>query len=589
MPSVILSSTTGSRVLHKGHSPSNSGASTPIPSHSDRNSNSIERRSSTTSQSQSSPLSHQQQQPPTSAPADSRKTSKRMRRFPSLLSGGKNKDNDGKQQHKVSQSTSSSPSRRNLSLSGANNIAPDNAPTAGSGQSQSQGHGRSVSLASAPSGLPRPAGAPPAAAALPSSASQPIMPKPAADSPSGIPQAKRVAPPSTAAVSPSPPSTAGGASSTTPSRIPALAASTTSPSSSRSLPADTAQVPAAGSTTAGRFAPSLTESHAKPISDAVTGYRNASTSISSPVTSIQNLSAGNIAPFESESPTKSTAAGAGANIGRRESSGIPRLRNISETSSGNSAAAAVSAATAALGAVAGGTGALTRTSSSNLSGTATPPIAEASTAPVSMYPRTREASGAARPSPGSSISEGGGSRVSTTRQPLPSAPAPAISTQSASDNSVPAMWRTSSYEGSTKAYLSTSASMSRSSSSSSHLSPAAASDARHKTGLIGIHGLEALEKHYLSEEQSDKAAALAADKQSTPHNTPALQHRIRLLRKLVDLRGDRVLHGADLEKIVWLDGTNLHLTTEQELAVSPHASHATARLTLCPSSDGQKR
>ena len=105
------------------------------------------------------------------------------------------------------------------------------------------------------------------------------------------------------------------------------------------------------------------------------------------------------------------------------------------------------------------------------------------------------------------------------------------------------MWRSNSYEGTTKAFLTTSASMARDISASSSGST---------RSYIGTAGLAELEK------QEGRA--------------PAISQRLKLIRQLVTLRGEKVLDGVDIEKVVWLEGTNLHMTTEEELAV---------RLPLC--------
>lgn len=112
--------------------------------------------------------------------------------------------------------------------------------------------------------------------------------------------------------------------------------------------------------------------------------------------------------------------------------------------------------------------------------------------------------------------------------------------------------------------------MSRSASSSSQA--ASTSEAHRKNGYMGISGLQALEAKYLDTATSQGArnnrpTALTADQPVQQQNIPAIQHRIRLVRKLVDLRGERVLQGLDIEKVIWLEGTNLHLTSDQELAV----------------------
>ena len=85
-----------------------------------------------------------------------------------------------------------------------------------------------------------------------------------------------------------------------------------------------------------------------------------------------------------------------------------------------------------------------------------------------------------------------------------------------------------------------------------------------KQGYIGVEGLQALENKYLS----GTTAPGVINEPVARQNSPAVQHRIRLIRKLADIRGERILQGVDVEKIVWLEGTNLHLTTDQELAVS---------------------
>jgi hypothetical protein len=105
--------------------------------------------------------------------------------------------------------------------------------------------------------------------------------------------------------------------------------------------------------------------------------------------------------------------------------------------------------------------------------------------------------------------------------------------------------------------------MSRSASSSSQ-GPSTAG----QQGYYGLEGLQALEAKYLSSNTKASSQPMpSTNGQVGPQNTPAVQHRIRLVRKLVDIRGARILQGVDVEKIIWLDGTNLHLTTDQELAV----------------------
>jgi len=89
--------------------------------------------------------------------------------------------------------------------------------------------------------------------------------------------------------------------------------------------------------------------------------------------------------------------------------------------------------------------------------------------------------------------------------------------------------------------------------------------------LAGLRALEDLESKYKidsSDESANEKTALANGENGGGDETSAIVTRIKMLRKLVELRGERVLENVDVEKVVWLEGTNLHLTPEQELAVS---------------------
>jgi hypothetical protein len=53
-----------------------------------------------------------------------------------------------------------------------------------------------------------------------------------------------------------------------------------------------------------------------------------------------------------------------------------------------------------------------------------------------------------------------------------------------------------------------------------------------------------------------------------PFQNPSIAHRIQLLRQLVHLRGEPVLSGVDVSQIVWAEGTDAHISAEEEFSVS---------------------
>jgi hypothetical protein len=111
--------------------------------------------------------------------------------------------------------------------------------------------------------------------------------------------------------------------------------------------------------------------------------------------------------------------------------------------------------------------------------------------------------------------------------------------------------------------------------------------------LAGLRALEDLESKYKiasSDESANEKTTLANGENAGGDEHSAIVTRIKMLRKLVELRGERVLENVDVEKVVWLEGTNLHLTPEQELAVSKlfptdtNASETLISVCLYPSS-----
>lgn len=84
---------------------------------------------------------------------------------------------------------------------------------------------------------------------------------------------------------------------------------------------------------------------------------------------------------------------------------------------------------------------------------------------------------------------------------------------------------------------------------------------------IGLKGLEYLEEQYVREGDGKGKQAVDSPKTVNEGEKKAIVTRIKMLRRLVEIRGEHVLDGQDLEKIVWLEGTNLHMTVDEELAV----------------------
>ena len=77
--------------------------------------------------------------------------------------------------------------------------------------------------------------------------------------------------------------------------------------------------------------------------------------------------------------------------------------------------------------------------------------------------------------------------------------------------------------------------------------------------------MEELEAKHLS---PSAAASSAHGGSLTEGDSVAVATRIKMVRKLVELRGPRVLDGVDVERIVWLDGTSIQMTIDEELSVS---------------------
>lgn len=130
------------------------------------------------------------------------------------------------------------------------------------------------------------------------------------------------------------------------------------------------------------------------------------------------------------------------------------------------------------------------------------------------------------------------------------------------------MWRTSSYEGSTKAFVTGSPSLGRSLSQTG----ADKDDSADKT-YLGLSGLKALESEWLGVGKAHDDTTATTDRAGRTDES-VVADRIRLLRRLVELRGERVLQGTDVGRIVWLEGTAVQMTNEQELAVSVARRHA---------------
>ena len=120
------------------------------------------------------------------------------------------------------------------------------------------------------------------------------------------------------------------------------------------------------------------------------------------------------------------------------------------------------------------------------------------------------------------------------------------------------MWRSSSNEGSSRAN-------GQSNVASGQPRSASRGSSYARLPVNGIRLLEELEEKYLTsstEGNTPRSAASANGEDLTIHT------RIRMIRKLVELRGERILNGVDPEEVIWLDGTSTQSTTEGELTVS---------------------